>query len=52
MMFLLWGNQGFGLSLDLVQPAVQLPLVGGGGLRLEGKQKLMGYQKFQMKIQP
>lgn len=28
-------NQGFGLGLDLIQPAVQLPLVGGGGLRLE-----------------
>lgn len=36
-MFRLRGKQGFGLSLDFIQPAVQLPLVGRGGLRLQGK---------------
>lgn len=34
-------NQGFGLGLDLIQPAVQLPLVGGGGLRLEDRNNLI-----------
>jgi len=35
MMFLLWWNQGFGLGLNFIQPAVQLPLVTRGRLRLE-----------------
>lgn len=34
MVLLLRGGQGFGLSLDFIQPAVQLPLVTGRRLRL------------------
>lgn len=38
MMLQLWRSQWFGLSLDFVQPAVQLPLVARGRFRLiEGK---------------
>lgn len=37
MMLLLWGGQGFGLGLDLIQPAVQLPFVGRRRLRLGRK---------------
>ena len=43
MVFRLRGNQRFGLSLDFVQPAVQLPLVGGRGLGLEGKRNSTDY---------
>lgn len=50
MMILRWGHQRFRLSLDLVQPAVQLPFVSWGQLTLQGSDKYFTYRSTSVSL--